>query len=200
MGDLLTHLVDAPLANILILAGLAFLGVGIIGKIGGKIEPSVSGRVMASVVGLGLLSYGIYAHSVADMTRLQPKQSSETQAPGARTQPVRNLQERGKNNMLTGNWKNDNAQTRGVTRLEIQQEGQALLVHAWGACRPQECDWGAQPAAVNAGSANVVWEQGVVSRKMTLTPDAGRLRMSLESVYQDRRPSHQEREYFVKAE
>jgi len=198
MADFLTHLVDAPLANILILAGLAFLGIAIVGKISGTIEPSTSGRVMAGVVGVGLFAYGMYAHSVLDTTRARSKQP-EKQAAGAQSQPVRNAPEPPKN-MFIGNWKNDNPQTRGITRLEVRQEGEAVLVHAWGACSPQDCDWGAQPAAISAGSASVTWEQGFVLRKMTLTPDAQLLRMSLDSVYRDNRPAQQGREYFVKAQ
>jgi len=101
--------------------------------------------------------------------------------------------------MLTGSWKNDNPQTHGVTRLEIQQEGEAVTVHAWGACSPHDCDWGAQPAAISAGSATIAWDRGFVLRKMTLTPDGQRLRMSLDSVYRDNRAPRQGKEYFVKA-
>lgn len=200
MGDLLTHLVDAPLANILILAGLAFVGIAVIGKVSGKIEPSTSGRVMAGVFGLGLLAYGIYAHSVADTRSVPSQRSSQKQAASAQSQPVRNPSDRSLKNTLVGNWKNDNPQTRGIIRLEIHQEGETVLVHAWGACSPQDCDWGAQPAVMSPGSASVAWEQGFVMRKMTLTPDAGRLLMSLDSVYRDNRPPKQGREYFVKAE
>jgi len=193
MEELLTHLVDAPLANILILAGLAFLGVAVIGKISGRIEPSTSGRVMAGVLGLGLLAYGIYAHAAADAS--SKKDGTVVQNP-----PVRNPQEHSPKNMLIGSWKNDNPQTRGITRLAIQQAGETVNVHAWGACSPQDCDWGAQPAAIEAGSASVAWDQGFVLRKMTLAPDAGRLRMSLDSVYRDNRPPQHAQEYFVKAE
>ncbi len=55
MVELLSHLADAPLANILVLAGLAFLGIGVIGKISGKLEPSAAGRVMCGVLGTVLL-------------------------------------------------------------------------------------------------------------------------------------------------
>src|SRR5262249_49909025 len=90
-----------------------------------KIEPSTSGRVMAGVFGLGLLAYGIYAHSVADTRRVQAQQSSEKQAAGAQSHPVRKSSERSPKNTLIGHWKNDSPQTRGITRLEIQQEGEA---------------------------------------------------------------------------
>jgi hypothetical protein len=199
MTDLLTHLVDAPLANILILAGLAFLGIAVIGKISGKIEPSTSGRAMAGVLGLVLLVYGVYSHSVTD-TRSQSNRSSDEQGSVTHGQPVPNPRGGSPKNALIGNWKNDNPQTHGMTKLEIQQEAETVLVHAWGACSPRDCDWGAQPAALSAGSASVAWDQGFVLRKMTLTPDMQRLRMSLDSVFRDGRPPQQSQEYFVRAE
>jgi hypothetical protein len=79
MTDLLSHLVDAPVANILILAGLAFLTVGVLGKISGKIEPAASGRVMSGLLGAALLIYGICAHTSADAVRRSAQRSSETQ-------------------------------------------------------------------------------------------------------------------------
>jgi len=199
MSDFLTHLVDAPLANILILAGLAFLGVAVIGKISGKIEPSTSGRVMAGVLGLGLLAYGISAHSAADTVRAQSKQSSGQQSAGASNQPDRKPAQPPSETILIGSWKNDNQQSRGITRLQIQQAGEAVTVHAWGACSPHDCDWGAQPAAISSGSATIAWDQGFVLRKMTLTPDGQRLRMSVDSVFRDNRAPQHGQEYFVKA-
>ena len=79
MVELLSHLSDAPLANILVLAGLAFLGIGVIGKISGKIEPSAAGRVMAAVLGSVLLVVGIYAHSTGDTARAQTRQPPQEQ-------------------------------------------------------------------------------------------------------------------------
>jgi hypothetical protein len=64
--DFLGHLVDAPLANILILAGLVFLGVGAVGKITGKIEPDKTGRMMAGLLGLVLLIAGLVTHVQSD--------------------------------------------------------------------------------------------------------------------------------------
>ena len=191
MAEFFTHLVDAPLANILILAGLAFLGVAVVGKISGKIEPSTSGRIMAGILGLGLLVYGVHAHAASDAS---PKQEH------AQGTPVGTPPEHPPRSPIAGSWKNDNPQTRGITRLVVQQEGSATSVHAWGACSPQDCDWGAQPAAIEAGSASVAWDQQFVLRKMTLAPDASRLRMSLDSVYRDNRPPQHSLEYFIKAQ
>jgi hypothetical protein len=67
--DFLGHLVDAPLANILIIAGLLFLGIGAVGKVTGKIEPDKMGRMMASLLGLILMTIGLVVHVKGDFSK-----------------------------------------------------------------------------------------------------------------------------------
>lgn len=74
--DWLSHLADAPFANILFLAGLAFLAVGVLGKIAGKIEPDKVGRAAAAVVGVALICGGLYMHVKGDHDKEQEKQAS----------------------------------------------------------------------------------------------------------------------------
>ncbi len=45
-------------------------------------------------------------------------------------------------NQFTGNWKNADPNTRGLTTLVISGTGNNLRLHAWGKCHPQDCDWG----------------------------------------------------------
>jgi hypothetical protein len=40
-----------------------------------------------------------------------------------------------------GQWENVDADTRGVTRIEIQKVDGKLIAHMWGRCHPVECDW-----------------------------------------------------------
>ena len=63
------HLADAPVANILILAGIIFLAVGIFGRIGGfigsifgNIEAGKNSRVLAGVLGAILIVAGGWMH------------------------------------------------------------------------------------------------------------------------------------------
>jgi len=46
---------------------------------------------------------------------------------------------------LVGEWKNVDANTRGLTRLSVASGPD--VVHAWGRCHPSDCDWGAMPAS-----------------------------------------------------
>jgi hypothetical protein len=66
MGDLMTHALDAPIANVLILAGLFFLAIGVLGKIGAKIEPGTAGRVLSGLPGAVLVLGGLIWHSATD--------------------------------------------------------------------------------------------------------------------------------------
>jgi hypothetical protein len=196
--DFLAHLVDAPVANILIFAGLAFLGIAVIGKISGKIEPSTSGRLMSGVVGIALLVYGINAHSNADGRADRGKPDEKRTAAGSTSQPGQEREEQQPRNRFEGKWNNDNSQARGLTRLEIEQQGKTVKVHAWASCTPQDCDWGTESGVIDAGTASVAWDQNFVLRKMTLTHDAGRLRMVLDSVFRDNRAPQHAVEYFVR--
>ena len=98
-----------------------------------------------------------------------------------------------------GAWRNDNPDTKGVTRFEIEDRGKRITVHAWGACRPNDCDWGTAEGRVKRGAAEIMWEQSFAERHMTLVPDGDRLRMALDIVYKDRRKPKQEVEYFVRS-
>lgn len=71
--DFLNHLLDAPLSNILIVAGLLFLGVAAVGKITGKIEPDKPGRIMSGLLGGALLIAGISTHITSDSRSDQAK-------------------------------------------------------------------------------------------------------------------------------
>jgi hypothetical protein len=65
------------LANILILAGLGFLAVCVIGKFSGKIEPGTGERIMSGILGAILLVYGVHSHAMSD------QQAREKAATGA---------------------------------------------------------------------------------------------------------------------
>src|SRR5947208_11973183 len=43
---------------------------------------------------------------------------------------------------LLGSWHACDSATRGLVRIDIAAAGQAVTVHAFGACVPSPCDWG----------------------------------------------------------
>jgi hypothetical protein len=94
------HLTDAPIANILILAGVIFLAVGIFGRVGGfigsifgNIEAGKNSRVLAGVLGILLILGGVWMHQDVH----KPASSSPTTiasapsaSPGTGTAPSTN--------------------------------------------------------------------------------------------------------------
>lgn len=54
-----------------------------------------------------------------------------------------------------GNWRNADASTPGITRIQINTNSSPVRVHAWGSCSPNDCDFGAVDGYAygpNAGS------------------------------------------------
>lgn len=49
-------------------------------------------------------------------------------------------------NDFIGNWFNVDAETNGITRVEIRQRPTGLEIHPFGRCHPTDCDWGWSPA------------------------------------------------------
>jgi len=45
-------------------------------------------------------------------------------------------------NEFAGEWQNADANTPGITRLDIRVNGSQVTVQAWGKCHPEDCDWG----------------------------------------------------------
>ena len=43
---------------------------------------------------------------------------------------------------FSGNWKNVDSNTRGLTTLKIDVKGTRVRIQAWGRCHPSDCAWG----------------------------------------------------------
>ncbi|MGP0093473.1 MAG: caspase domain-containing protein [Xanthobacteraceae bacterium] len=68
---------------------------------------------------------------------------------------------------LFGDWENTDPATRGIVRLQIADSDGKMQVHAWGACTPSPCDWGAVPAvayAPNVGTQLSVGTEYLLAR------------------------------------
>jgi len=88
------HLTDAPVANILILAGIIFLAVGLFGRIGGfigsifgNIEAGKNSRVLAGILGVLLIVGGGWLHEDSHKSAASGA-SSATPAPAASSAPT----------------------------------------------------------------------------------------------------------------
>jgi len=85
------HLTDAPAANILILAGVVFLEIAILGKVGGLLAklfgPGKAGlrsRAMAGLLGAALVVGGVKLHLITDAATEQSRHMAHR---AERTQP-----------------------------------------------------------------------------------------------------------------
>jgi hypothetical protein len=81
-------LTDAPVANILILAGVVFVAVGIFGRMGGfsgsifgNIEAGRNSRALAGVLGLLLIGGGAWLHERGDKPGTSNTAATGTTAP-----------------------------------------------------------------------------------------------------------------------
>ncbi|MCG8366372.1 MAG: hypothetical protein MJA27_23935, partial [Pseudanabaenales cyanobacterium] len=73
MDEFLKGILTAPVATLLILAGIFFLFIAIVGNVSGKIEPDVKGRIASGVLGLVFVSIGLTMH----LTQEAPQTSQE---------------------------------------------------------------------------------------------------------------------------
>jgi hypothetical protein len=72
MTEIVTHLIDQPIPNLISIAGLFFLFIAAVGKISGKIEPDARGRILCGVLGIVLLPVGVQMHRLKDTLAANP--------------------------------------------------------------------------------------------------------------------------------
>jgi len=81
MTELLAHLSDQPIANLVAIAGLVFLFIAAVGKVVGKIEPDARGRVMCGVLGIILLPIGMFMHVSKEASAANSAPSTPASSP-----------------------------------------------------------------------------------------------------------------------
>src|SRR5262250_1304402 len=81
MSDWLKIFGEMSLDNLFVIAGLAFLAVGIIGKISGKIDPTPRARFVSAIVGVCLVVSGVWIHRGHANSASAPQQSESGRVP-----------------------------------------------------------------------------------------------------------------------
>ena len=83
-----------------------------------------------------------------------------------------------------GYWVNEDENTNGITKVDITQTGNNIIIYMWGKCTPTDCDWAEMvggPATTsisdaNDGILNITWNFsfGIETQELTVLSD-GRL-------------------------
>jgi len=97
---------------------------------------------------------------------------------------------------LNGHWTDTNPIGLGsVAELDISGEGNQLAVHAWGVCKPANCDWGTQNATFDGQTAKATWsflsndsgqEKGRVATLSISAGADGKLDVTVNNAYAQR--------------
>jgi hypothetical protein len=106
---------------------------------------------------------------------------------------------------LDGQWHNENAATRSVTRVKFRVRTDAILFEAWGACTPVECYRGTEVADRQhwdeARELRVRWDHGFAIDTQVITLlEGGQLRVFTATHFTDNsgRQDRQMTEFFRK--
>lgn len=88
-----------------------------------------------------------------------------------------------------GYWTNEDPDTGNIIHVEIRTAGDLLLVHMWGRCHPQDCDWGEQSTPISDaddGLLSITWNPGFKIERQELSVLAdGRLKIAGSVHYTD---------------
>lgn len=115
-------------------------------------------------------------------------------------------------NPFAGKWVNMDADTRGITRLSVETNGDEWEVEAWGSCQPKECEWGktqlhqlgdsVDDKEMKYGFAH--WDSGHADTHVTFRIEKGRLMVETYTIFKDKserssyRSKHVFRQFKVK--
>ncbi|MGH9452828.1 MAG: hypothetical protein ACRD2O_02535 [Terriglobia bacterium] len=175
------HLLDDPSADLLVLSGLVILGVAIVGNLNDRIEPDRGRRMMLMLIGGLCVALGFLVHSNHNLTAsaaafntfgghnpgtaaFDPAADTfSTDAvdkylgkPSAPPDYFGQIQVSAAT--FLGTWTNlGNVGYGEIREFRIVADGSHLLVHAWGTCKPADCDWGEQQTLLNQGTVSVTF-------------------------------------------
>jgi hypothetical protein len=114
--------------------------------------------------------------------------SGQTADPDANTSTASTAAEE---NPLVGMWQNPSPLSdNGIKTIEIREVDGHLTMHAWGACTPNDCDWGERVPASDGTRLQAVWgsaEQGRIAR-ITVGPSGENLGVLIQNTYTNYAP------------
>ena len=117
--------------------------------------------------------------------------------------PTNKELEESRNIDFNGLWVNEDNQTRAITKCKISYKKNSFVVRMWGACHPQDCDWGENVANdVQKGTNNfqLLWDQEFAESAITYELIDGKLKLTQVRRYKDNsgRKDNTLIEYFIK--
>ena len=107
-------------------------------------------------------------------------------------------------NNFYGFWVNEDTDTPGITKVDIDKVGDIILVHMWGKCEPTDCDWGIETTDISDaadGILNLTWDHSFAIRTQDLILlSDGRLKVITFTHFTDNsgRLDYESTEYFIK--
>ncbi|MEO1514348.1 MAG: hypothetical protein AAFV95_05025 [Bacteroidota bacterium] len=80
-----------------------------------------------------------------------------------------------------GNFKNENSNTRGITKIQLMVAGSSIQARTFGSCSPSDCDWGkvkgtpmansvSQKVTANTEAVQFIYKQGHATTYLIVTP------------------------------
>lgn len=98
----------------------------------------------------------------------------------------------------SGTWINKVSTTSGITKIEISPANGVFVAQAWGACRPQDCNWGKATPRFSRNDAKIVWELGAIRVSVALKIKGDRMVVKTNHDFSDGRAQSQEVDDFAR--
>lgn len=87
-----------------------------------------------------------------------------------------------------GFWINENPETRSITKIKIGYKNNKHVVQMWGACSPQDCNWGENVSDIedkDATEFTLLWDQDYAESKVTYELVDSKLKITNVRHYKD---------------
>ncbi len=149
----------------------------------GSKMPLIAGIAGAAVLVLAVIAYFVFhgqnptitttVTTIAEVTPDKPVPAPTPQSP------------------LVGTWTNPTpVQDNGIKTIEILEVDGHLTMHAWGQCKPTDCDWGERTPMSGGNRLIATWGSPADGRiaKITVAPNGSKLAVLIENTYTNHTP------------